>query len=557
MLLATVLLAACSDDSQATFPVLPTFVPPGMVGNPVVPDAAGTRSPDIQGLGSLSNYHFDVVLDYTGHRVQVSQLVEVINPGPDVWTELVFFLPRDLQTTRFTMSTVRLQDHVETAAAQLHFTDDGFLTIRLPQDLHPHDSFLVNIAYGLEAVEVGIGTRRPLGDVSYGDDVLQFINWYPRLVPYHPGQGWALWAPTDVGSPLFAEVADYNLQVRAPEGVVVVSGGPVERRGNDWKFHVQDARSIAFSASPDYELKTRTDAGVTLYLFYLREHSFAADAVLEAAARALVLFNDQFGHYPYRSLVIVQNAYLSSVAAGGLLLHSGQGFENYTGQPDTLLLALLPLTMAHLWWGQVVGYNPIAEPWLGASLAMYAEYLYHERYQPEMKDWYWRDRIDYWQPEGALNLTAYDLGSTGRLLQNTYRVGARFLDEIRTAMGPTAFRSFTRDFFRYGAFKLVSGDEFFEALRRHTDEYPQTVIMRYFDETVVMPTLPPPLTQWSTPGPPAPATPVHRIHVVEPGETLIGISIKYEVPIQMIIDRNNITDRATIQVGRKLVVPYP
>ena len=557
MLLVAALLAACSDDSQANFPVLPTFVPPGMIENRVVPDAAGTRSPDIQGLGSLANYHFDVVLDYTGHRVQVSQLVEVINPGPDVWTELVFFLPRDLQTTRFTMSTVRLQEHVETAAAQLHFTNDGFLTIRLPQDLHPHESFLVNIAYGLEAVEVDIGTRRPMGDVSYGDDILQFINWYPRLVPYLPGQGWALWAPTDVGSPLLAEVADYNLQVRAPEGIVVVSGGPVERRGKDWKFHMQNARSIAFSASPDYELKIRTEAGVTLYLFYLREHSFAADAVLEAAARALVLFNDQFGHYPYRSLVIAQDAYLSSVASGGLLLHSGQGFKNYTGQPDTLLLALLPLTMAHLWWGQVVGYHPIAEPWLGASLAMYAEYLYHERYQPEMKDWYWRDRIDYWQPEGALNLTAYDLDSTGRLLQNTYRVGARFLHEIRTVMGPTDFRSFTRDLFRYGAFKLVSGDEFFDALRRHTDEYPQTVINRYFDETVVMPTFPPPLTQRPTPGPPATATPVQRIHVVEPGETLIGISIEYEVPIQMIIDRNNITDRATIQVGRKLVIPYP
>ena len=174
-----------------------------------------------------------------------------------------------------------------------------------------------------------------------------------------------------------------------------------------------------------------------------------------------------------------------------------------------------------------------------------------------MKDWYWRDRIDYWQPEGALNLTAYDLDSTGRLLQNTYRVGARFLHEIRTVMGPTDFRSFTRDLFRYGAFKLVSGDEFFDALRRHTDEYPQTVINRYFDETVVMPTFPPPLTQRPTPGPPATATPVQRIHVVEPGETLIGISIEYEVPIQMIIDRNNITDRATIQAGRKLVIPYP
>ena len=48
--------------------------------------------------------------------------------------------------------------------------------------------------------------------------------------------------------------------------------------------------------------------------FYLREHSFAADAVLEAAARALVLFNDQFGHYPYRSLVIAVGRIIDSAA---------------------------------------------------------------------------------------------------------------------------------------------------------------------------------------------------------------------------------------------------
>ena len=557
LLVAALLLAACSGAGQPTAPALPTFVPPGMSENPLAPGAAGTPAPGGPKLGAIANYHFDVVLDYAGHRVQVSQLVEVINPGPDVWTELVFFLPGDLQTARFTLSTVRLQEQVETAGMQLHFTPDGFLALRLPQGLNPHESRLVSITYGLEAAEIGLATRRPAGDVGYGEDVLQFINWYPRLVPYHPGRGWERWAPTDVGPPLLAEVADYQLQVRAPEEIVVAGGGPVERRGNEWQFQMQNARSIAFSASPDYELKTRTEAGVTLYVFHLREHAFAAEAVLEAATRALVLFNDQFGHYPYRSLVIAQDAYLSSVTAGGLMLHSGQGFEDYTGQPDTLLMALLPLTMAHLWWGQVVGYNPIAEPWLGASLAMYSEYLYLERYQPDMKDWYWRDRIDYWHPEGALNLTAYDLESTEGLLQNTYRAGARFLHELRTGMGPTDFRRFTRDLFRNGAFKLVSGDEFFNTLRRYADEYPQLVIARYFDETVAMPTLPPPLTPRPTPGPPPTATPTQRMHVVQPGETLIGISIQYEVPMQMIIDRNHITNHATIQVGSKLVIPYP
>ncbi len=528
-----------------------------MIENPVAAGSDVTPSPAISELGAVANYHFDVVLDYSGHRVQVTQLVEVINPGPDVWTELVFFLPNDLQTTRFTISTVRLQEQVQTTATQLHFTPDGFLALRLSEDLNPHESRLVGITYGLEAAEIGLGTRRPLGDVGYGEEVIQFINWYPHLVPYHPGRGWERWAPTDVGPSLLSDVADFQLQVRAPEGIVVASGGPVERRGNLWQFHMQNARSIAFSASPDYELKTRTEAGVTLYVFYLREHAFAADAVLTAASRTLALFNDQFGHYPYHSLVIAQDAYLSSVAAGGLLLHSGKGFEDYTGQPDTLLMALLPLTMAHLWWGQVVGYHPIAEPWLGASLSMYAEYLYLEHYYPDMKDWYWRDRIDYWQPDGALNLTAYDLESTEGLLQNTYRVGARFLHELRTGMGPAAFRRFTRELFRNGAFKFVSGDEFFDTLRRYADEYPQLVIARYFDETVSMPTLLPPLTPRPTPGPPATATPVQRIHVVRPGETLIGISIQYEVPIQMIIDRNHIVDRATIQVGHKLVIPYP
>ncbi|MDP7645034.1 MAG: hypothetical protein QGG60_10085, partial [Anaerolineales bacterium] len=158
------LLAACSGAGQPTAPALPTFVPPGMSENPLALGAAGTPAPGGPQLGAISNYHFDVALDYAGHRVQVSQLVEVINPGPDMWTELVFFLPGDLQTARFTVSTVRLQEQVETAGTQLRFTPDGFLTLRLPQGLNPHESRLVSITYGLEAAEVELATRRPAGD---------------------------------------------------------------------------------------------------------------------------------------------------------------------------------------------------------------------------------------------------------------------------------------------------------------------------------------------------------------------------------------------------------
>ena len=148
-MLVVVLLASCSRRPTVAESEFPTFVPPGMIDNQVDLGREGTLSTDIPEIGAIANYNFDVVLDYYGHRVQVTQLVEVINPGPDVWTEIVFFLPIDLQTTRFSLGSVRLQDQVETAVTQLKFTPDGFLTLRLSQELNPHESRLVNITYGL------------------------------------------------------------------------------------------------------------------------------------------------------------------------------------------------------------------------------------------------------------------------------------------------------------------------------------------------------------------------------------------------------------------------
>ena len=48
-----------------------------------------------------------------------------------------------------------------------------------------------------------------------------------------------------------------------------------------------------------------------------------------------------------------------------------------------------------------------------------------------MEEWFWSDRIDYWQPDGPLNSTVYDMNNRQEMLQNTYRIGARFLHELR------------------------------------------------------------------------------------------------------------------------------
>lgn len=48
-----------------------------------------------------------------------------------------------------------------------------------------------------------------------------------------------------------------------------------------------------------------------------------------------------------------------------------------------------------------------------------------------------------------------------------------------------------------------------------------------------------------------------RIHVVQPGENLYRISLKYNVRMQRLIEWNNLTDGTPLQTGKKLVVSDP
>jgi len=549
------LLAACLGGAETPTPLPPTFVPAiPAIGDRLAPTLVPFLARANPGVSA--RYTFTVKLDYVGKRAEVAQLVEVTNPGPDEWNELVFYLPADLRTERFTLSKLTLVEQVQALAPRIEVRD-GFLTVRLPAPVRPNESRLVNITYGLSSKETSLRARRTAGDVGHTANVMQFLNWYPQLVPYERGRGWKKWQLTNVGPPLLSEVADYDLEVTSARELVIASGGPVASVPGLANFRLRNARSIAFSASPEYQLIIRPSDSATLYLYHLPDHAEGAAAVLAAAAKALQLFNELFGPYPYASLVIAEDAFLPSVASGGFLLHTGQGFADYDGKPESLLLALVPQAMAHLWWGQVVGHDPVAEPWLGAALPMYSEYLYIERFQPELKDWYWRDRVEYWKPSGALNRTAYDLDNTEDLLQNTYRRGAQFLNDLRLEIGVGPFNIFLRDLYQTGAFRLTTGAEFFGLLNQAAPANLELLARKYLDAALLLPTPRPTITPFFTPGAQPTATPQLRIHVVQAGETLAYIAGKYAVPLQLIVTRNRLADAAMISVGQELIIPYP
>jgi LysM repeat protein len=47
------------------------------------------------------------------------------------------------------------------------------------------------------------------------------------------------------------------------------------------------------------------------------------------------------------------------------------------------------------------------------------------------------------------------------------------------------------------------------------------------------------------------------VHIVQPGETLYRISVRYNTTVAAIAGANNITDPTTIYVGQQLAIPGP
>lgn len=52
-------------------------------------------------------------------------------------------------------------------------------------------------------------------------------------------------------------------------------------------------------------------------------------------------------------------------------------------------------------------------------------------------------------------------------------------------------------------------------------------------------------------------TPVVVIHVVQAGDTLLGIALQYGVTVEEIAAANDITDPTSLQIGQELRIPLP
>ncbi|HEU5430442.1 MAG TPA: M1 family aminopeptidase, partial [Thermomicrobiales bacterium] len=212
-------------------------------------------------------------------------------------------------------------------------------------------------------------------DTTTGTWVL--ADWHPVLAVYQQDLGWSLPAPTPAGDPTFAASALYDVTIHAPDGSrVIAPGAETDLPGGDGiavhRFVAGPAREFTIVADDDYVTASRAAGGVTIAVWTQPAVAAAVrQQTLDVVARALSLYDERFGAYPFTRLDIVDvrlDQALGISWTGLIFLDGGMFAQMATSNPDGFATVVAHET-SHLWWGATVGSDSNGHAYLNEGLA--------------------------------------------------------------------------------------------------------------------------------------------------------------------------------------------
>ena len=429
----------------------------------------------------IPQHTMDIVLNYQDREMQVTHSVLLDNRTNDIWKKLVFSVPSAYVPDVFIINSAEVttlrQRQLVTTSLQT-----TMLHVHLPSPVQPGEPVKLHINYALQIPSVFPTTWLPEGNLGAGEFVVQVGDWHPTLVPYTENVGWHTWEYHAVGDPTVYDIANFDVRISADPSLVIAAPGEITQSGPERYYQLHNARSFAFTASPDYQVIETSVEGIPVFSYYLPPYAEAAQAVIDTASQAIPLFSTLYGTYPASGLVIAQNAYYGSMEYSGFISMSDFAYKDYQNTPTSLLINLTAHEIAHQWWYGAVGNDQVYEPWLDESFAKYSEVLFYERYYPEVVPWWWENHIDRYNPGGPIDAPIYEFQYTAEYIHQIYSQGSRFMADLRDLMGDTQFFDFVKAYYAFGQSRIVTREDFFTVLKAHTNEDLTSIVNQYFDQ---------------------------------------------------------------------------
>lgn len=408
------------------------------------------------------------LLDYYGHQLAVDETIRYTNQTGVALNELVLAVEPN-HHGGFNLENLLLDGN-----ALNYDLIEHRLTVYLPQPLAPGAQVVL-------AMRFHVSIPAKVKDHPYGYDVDQvnLTDWFPFVVPY--SNGWVLHDDYYLGEHLVQDAADFEVNVRATEGSITVAASGVGEPNNEWtRYRLFGARTFALSASDQFQFVEATAGAAVIRAYYYPGYETEGLAILNAAIRAVGLFESLFGPYPYGSLSIVQSDLNDGQEFDGLVFLATKFYNEYNGTARSNLVAIGVHEIAHQWWYGLVGNDSATEPWLDEALSVYSEALFYEYIYPNSYDWWWQWRVNYFGPSGYVDATIYEAPTFRAYVNASYLNGANFLEALNYRMGDDAFFAFLREYAsRYGRGRATAYD-FFAVARQNTTADISDLIRAYF-----------------------------------------------------------------------------
>jgi hypothetical protein len=413
------------------------------------------------------------MLDYAAHSLSVDETITYTNSTGCELDRLVLAVEPNLWKGCFALGELRLDgqpagemtldgDRLEVPLAA-PLAPDGTLDLFLHFDLNlpPADEYHV---------------------FGYNNLQANLVDWYPFVVPYVAGQGWLLHPPAEVGEHLVYDESNFDMTLHLTgqsTAVIIAASAPAEPISYGWHYHLENVRSFAFSASPDYQTASASTGGVTVTSYYLQDEAMQGQAVLDEVAKALATYSALFGPDPYPSLGIVESPFYDGQEYDGLFFLSQDFYTAYDGTVLNNLVDIAVHETAHQWWFGSVGNDQALEPWLDEALATYSERLFYEENYPEVTAWQ-AFRVDAYAPTGWVDMDIYHGGDFRTYANAVYLRGAQFLQVLRERIGDENFLAFLKDYAEQMAGQRATAGDFFRILRLHSSADISDIIAEYF-----------------------------------------------------------------------------
>lgn len=305
---------------------------------------------------------------------------------------------------------------------------------------------------------------------GYGNRVINCGNWYPIACVYDK-DGWNLDPYYKLGDPFYSDIANYKVNITIDQEMIIASSGKVleEKLSNNRKTYIiegQLIRDFAWVGSYDFKIKEILVEDTLVKLYYLDENTAMVNHSIEVGKKAIKIFNELFGKYPYGQYSIVMTEFPSGMEYPGIVFISDEYFF-YSAK--RILEQIIVHETAHQWWYGLVGSDQIDEAWLDEGLTTYSEVIYIKKSQgKDAAEKYFIDNIKtgydygvkYLGRDQIVNKPLKEFISWNDYGVLVYTKGAMFINVIEKDFGEEVLYEILRTYFNKYKFYNATTEDF-------------------------------------------------------------------------------------------------